>query len=71
MTRIATLTNRYTEKTARLTVKVDDAGLLFVSKRQYDSALEKIGHGPFRSDCPFIVRRPSGESCAQVDEGNQ
>ena len=51
----AIMRNRYTDKQVRVLVKKTDSGLLYITKRQYCAAREKLGFGPIEVSTPLLV----------------
>lgn len=51
----ATITNRFTGKQVTVRLKKSDSSLLYITSRQYNDALAKLGNGPLRTDTSFMV----------------
>jgi hypothetical protein len=65
----ATLTNRYTDKSTKVQLKVSLSGLVYTSSRQYNAAIRRISAGPntpIRSNEDFMVLTDAGREYAFV-----
>jgi hypothetical protein len=65
----ATLTNRYTDKSTKVQLKVSLSGLVYTSSRQYNAAIGRISAGPntpIRSNEDFMVLTDAGREYAFV-----
>lgn len=65
-----TLRNRNNGKTTTVRVKVSTKGLRWISARQYNAALSRLGNGPVAAENGFIVYTDSGREYAAVEGGN-
>lgn len=66
-----TLTNRISGKTAAIRVKLTAGNLRFITSRQYNFALQKLGQGPLHCTGPLLVLDAMGSPYAALCEGNQ
>jgi hypothetical protein len=65
----ATLTNRYTDKSTKVQLKVSPKGLVHITSRQYNAAIGRISTGPntlIRSNEDFMVITDAGREYAFV-----